>query len=199
MGFWGSFAVYRSSEPLTTLAAFLPVEAEPCIGPWHTGWQVWRVHDREGDFFDQLTEHLSKTTGAPVMLGQVLDSDGVHVRGSGPASGQWQIWLHLDRALGHLCPPPAPFDEDDNYLGDDWTDPDYEEDLTAERQRWAAVAPGGVTGAQRAIDLAVEAGLSPKPAEKVAAIIDGQAVFAEELFFDLLEALGFSDPASPSH
>jgi hypothetical protein len=32
----------------------------------------------------------------------------------------------------------------------------------------------------------------------VAGIIDGQAVFAEDLFFDLLEALGFSEPHMPA-
>lgn len=86
----------------------------------------------------------------------------------------------------------APFDEEGNYLGDDWTDPTYEAEVAALRARVLAEAPGGLQGAHAAIAWAVEARLEPDTAETIATVLSANETFAEDQFFQLLDRIGLS-------
>jgi hypothetical protein len=198
MGFWGTFVVYRGSEPLPALlpSVMAARDADRLDDPCAPQWQIWRVWNSSGQLPDDTLEILGAATGAPVLAGQVMDSDAVHVFGLGDRSGRWTAWLQIDGAIGHLEPAPAPFDEDDNYLGDDWTDPEYELEAAALRERLLVEAPGGQAGARRALEWAAEAGLTSQSAEAVPIVLDDGEVFAEDLFFRLLTALGVCEEQS---
>jgi hypothetical protein len=194
MGFWGTYVVLCSDEPPAQLLPAIAAlkDAVPSNGPWNEGWQVWVVRDSSGSLPEDLLEQLHAVTEAPVLLGRVLDSDAVHVVATGATARVWQAWLQLDGAMGFLLPPPAPFDEDDNYLGDDWSDPNYEAQVERTRREILAQAPGGVAGASTAVVWARDAGLVPGTIEAVAGVLDGRETFAEDLFFELLKRVGLS-------
>ncbi|MEV0134850.1 hypothetical protein AB0H83_41135 [Dactylosporangium sp. NPDC050688] len=194
MGFWGTYVVLRSDEP--------PAQMLPAIrtlqgavsrgGPWSAGWRVWIVHDPAGSLPDDLLEQLHAVIGAPVLLGRVLDSDAVHVVAAGTSAQPWSVWLQLDSAMGFLLPPPAPFDDDGNYLGDDWRDPAYEAQVELTRGEILAQAPGGMAGARSAQAWARDAGLTPDTVEAITSVLDGHETFAEDLFLLLLQRLGLN-------
>nr|BFE58899.1 hypothetical protein GCM10020063_034250 [Dactylosporangium thailandense] len=187
MGFWGTYVVLRSDEP--------PARVLPAItalrgavsrdGAWSTGWRVWVVRDSAGSLPDDLLEQLHAGTGAPVLLGRVLDSSAVHVVATGTSVRLWEVWLHLTYAMGYLLDPPSPF-------GDDWRDPAYEAKVELTRREILAQAPGGMAGAGSAQAWARDAGLVPDAVEAIASVLDGHETFAEDLFLHLLQQLGLN-------
>jgi hypothetical protein len=108
-------------------------------------------------------------------------------RGGMQSAGQVQV-----AAMGCLLTPPAPFDDDGSFLGEDWRDPAYEAEVDQLRREIVAEAPGGLLGAHSAIAWARDAGLVPDTAEALAAILDGRQTFAEERCFELLRLLGLN-------
>ncbi|WP_203898749.1 hypothetical protein [Virgisporangium aliadipatigenens] len=191
MGFWGTFVVHRGARPLTGFFADLePLRgAEPAGRPVE-GWSVTRVFDSDGELPEDFLTRLRDVTDAPALTARVLDSSAAYVCAAGVDTPPWQVWLQLQYALGYLLAPPPPFDEDGNYLGPDWADPEYEAASAALEERLRADAPGGVEGAGAAVAWAREAGLAPVSAEEVAALLDSENVLAEETFFAFLERLG---------
>jgi hypothetical protein len=110
----------------------------------------------------------------------------------------WDTWLEIDGAIGHVLVPPSPFDEDDNYLGDDWVDPEYEQEAAATKERMLAETFTGAAAASAAIAWAVEAGLTPAPAAEVEAALAEEEQFVEEQFFTVLNLLGLRTRDIPS-
>jgi hypothetical protein len=131
---------------------------------------------------------------APVLTGRVLASSAVHVVAAGVSTLSWQVWLQLDSALAYLLVPPAPFDEDGNFLGEDWRDPAYEAEVEQTRREMLAEAPGGVLGARSAIAWARDGGLVPDTIEAVAGILDGRQTFAEDQFLRVTSGPGAQSP-----
>ncbi|GAB3840894.1 hypothetical protein GCM10027610_049280 [Dactylosporangium cerinum] len=187
--------VVRSAEPPARLlpGTMALGDAVPSSGgPWRAGWQVWVVRDSSGPLPEDLLDRLRTATGGPVLLGRVLDSSAVRVTGVGAAPPPWEVWLQLDYAMGYLLAPPSPFDDDGNFLGSDWRDPEYEAEVELVRREILDEAPGGTAGARTVTDWARGAGLTPDSVEAVAGVLDGKETFAEDLFFDLLRRLGLS-------
>lgn len=200
MGFWGSFVVHRGEQLLADLMPGVETfgEAELCYDGVAGGWQVTRVFARDHPLPNGLLTDLRAATGAPVLAAYILDSDAAFVNALGQHTPGWQAWLNLDGALGHLAPPPAPFDEDGNYLGDDWRDPDHEREVAVVREQMLADTPGGSAAAAAAVAWAAEAGLEPGSPEDVTALLAGEDVFVEDLFFALLNRLGLdTEEAEP--
>ena len=137
MGFWGTFVVHRGDRALGELLPHVAEfgEAELCAGGAPGGWQVTRVFCSLNELTEGFLTGLRDLTAAPVLAADVLDSDAAFVTALGVQTGPWQTWLNLDAAMGYLVTPPAPFDEDDNYLGDDWVDPEYERGIAALKGR----------------------------------------------------------------
>lgn len=192
MGFWGTFVVHRDPRPLAEVFPELATLAAAGrdTDPTAAGWSVTRTFDADGELPEDFVTRLRDTTQAPAMTARVLDSSAAYVCAAGIDTPPWQVWLHLEGALGYLLDPPAPFDDAGNYLGPDWVDPQYEAACAALRQRLRAEAPGGAEGAAAAVAWARDAGLSPSGAEEVGSVVEGRGPFAEDLFLDLLERLG---------
>jgi hypothetical protein len=95
-------------------------------------------------------------------------------------------------SIGFIELAPAPFDEQGNYLGGDWTDPDYLVRAETCKQRILADAPGGRAAAEAAIAWAYEAGLRPLTAEEIMQTLRRNDTFVEEVFFALLNQLGLA-------
>lgn len=197
MGFWGSFVVHRGEQLLADLMPGVEAfgEAALCYDGVAGGWQVTRVFARDHPIPTGLLTDLRTATEAPVLAAYILDSDAAFVDALGQLTPGWQAWLGLDGALAHLVPSPPPFDEDGNYLGDDWSDPDHEREVAAIRERTLAETPGGSAAAAAAVAWAAEAGLEPGTPEEIAALLDGKEVFVEDLFFALLNRLGLDTVA----
>jgi hypothetical protein len=200
MGFWGTILVACAEQPLTELVGVRELEEHVV---WHGrgagGWQVaqlhrppvdWRVPMTGSDGLDRLLESLLAQTRRPVLAATVLDSDGAQLVGYSPRAGRWSGWLMLERMV--------------EYIGEPYTDVlnDYdEEDLPADldafwqeryelacRPLYELSPPAGVA-APHAVAWAVEAGFAPA-VDAVAAVLDGNAVFAEEHVLHLLAVLG---------
>jgi hypothetical protein len=205
VGFWGTFIVARSDRPVTELEA-LKAAADQVV--WRRtggdGWQVVQVH-RGPDGYDsqtlpagweRLLVSVMEQTGHPVLAAVVLDSDGAQVIGYSPSAGRWGGWLMLGRIIGHLDPAASPYAyEDENGEMQLDEGEDYQRRLRAAEERLYEVGPPGHLAAPLAVRWATEAGFSPTVAA-VEAVLDGGEVFAEDLFFQLLDVLGLPGLAS---
>lgn len=192
MGFKGAYVVYRGDQPLTQLVGREPdlLDAESCEGPWYSDWQVWRVFGWPEDLPADLLPRLRNAAKAPVLAGEFWDDSAVHVKGLGLLTPPWQVWLKIDDVPGYMLTPPAPFDEDDNFLGEDWNDPEYEREVEQLRRRLLAAAPGGLEGAHKAVNWATEAGLQTLSLAEIAETIDRDEGFSRDIFDELLVRLG---------
>ncbi|HEX5542617.1 MAG TPA: hypothetical protein VFX60_13840 [Micromonospora sp.] len=197
--------VHRDERLLVELLPDVPAfgEGQLCYDGLASGWQVTRVFANFSDLPTYFLADLREATAAPVLAAEVLDSDAAFVTGLGLRTPPWGAWLQLEGALGHLVPPPAPFDEDGNCLGDDWTDPDYEREVATIREEILAETPGGAVAAQAALAWAREAGLEPRSLEELTAAFNRTGGFVEDVFFALLDRIGFntdkaSEPARPA-
>jgi hypothetical protein len=192
MGFKGAYVVYRGDQLLTQLVGGEPdsLDAEACRGPWHGQWQVWRVFGWPEDLPADLLPRLRDAVEAPVLAGEVWDDSAVHVKGLGLLTAPWQVWLKVRGVLGYMLTPPAPFDEHGNYLGDSWTDPEYEREVEQLRLRLLAVAPGGLEGAHKVVNWATEAGLQTASPAEIAETIDREKGVAQDILAELLARLG---------
>ena len=199
MGYWGTFIVARSDQPVMQLDG---LKAAADMVSWQRaggdGWQVAQIH-RGPDGWDspalpaeweRLLASVVEQTGHPVLAAVVLDSDGAQLIGYAPGTGRWGGWLMLDRIVAYLDPAALPYVyEDEN--GETQVDEgeDYQRRFRVARERLYQVGPPARIAAQLAVRWAGEAGYSPG-VEAVAAVLAGHEVFAEDLFFRLLDVLG---------
>lgn len=199
MGFWGTFIVARSDRPVTELEG-LKAAADQVA--WQRtggdGWQVVQVHRGPNGYdsqtlpagWERLLVSVMEQTGHPVLAAVVLDSDGAQLIGYSPNAGRWGGWLMLDRIITHLDStawPDAYEDENGELQFDEGED--YQRRLREARERLSEVGGPGHVAAPLAVQWAIEAGYAPAAAA-VEAVLDGGAVFAEDLFFQLLDVLG---------
>ncbi|BCJ55857.1 hypothetical protein Asp14428_73320 [Actinoplanes sp. NBRC 14428] len=165
------------------------------------GWQVTRVGVSSGDLPDTFLTDLRDLTGAPVLAADILDSDAAYVHAVGIDTPFWDTWLEPDGAISHFVLAAAPFDDDDNYLGDDWVDPEWEGRAAEAKRKLLEETLTGAAAASAATAWAVEAGLTPDPIAAVVATLADVRTFAEEQFFALLDRLGIrvsEQPAPPT-
>jgi hypothetical protein len=193
VGFWGTFVMHRGEQLLWEL---LPEISElgdaELLHDGVGGWQVTRVYASLDSLPVDFLAKVRERTTAPVLAADVLDSDAAFVTALGRQTPGWQGWLQLDRALGHLVPPPSPFDEDGNHLGDDRRSPDHEREVAAVKARILGETPGGLAAATAAVQWATEAGLQPGSRNEVREALTSEALLVEDVFFDLLNRLGFA-------
>ncbi|SCE77420.1 hypothetical protein GA0074695_1002 [Micromonospora viridifaciens] len=200
MGFWGTLVICRGAVALAELPVIraLGREAEPWAGPWRPGWRGWRIW---GSTPEGLPGELATAGLAPLLTAQVLDSDAALVTGIDPAGGSWAGWLRLEAALGHLVPPPAPFDDEGNWIDVDIEDPAafpaYHEELAETRARLLAAAPGGRATAEGAVAWAAGSGLPAPSVDAVLAVLASERVFVEEQVWELVRLLGPVGPVGP--
>jgi hypothetical protein len=96
----------------------------------------------------------------------------------------------LERIIPYLDPAAVPYAyEDENGEMQVDEGEDYQRQLREVRERLYQVGPPGHLAAPLAVRWANEAGYRPAVAA-VEAVLNGYEAFAEDLFFELLDALG---------
>jgi hypothetical protein len=205
VGFWGTFIVARSGRPVMELEG-LKAAADQVA--WQRtgggGWQVVQIHRGPNGYdsqtlpadWERLLVLVMEQTGHPVLAAVVRDSDGAQLIGYSPNAGRWGGWLMLDRIIGHLDPAASPYayeDENGEIQVDEGED--YQRRARVARERLYEVGGPGHVAAPGAVRWAIEAGYAPAAAA-VEAVLDGGEVFAEDLFFQLLDVLGLPGLAS---
>jgi hypothetical protein len=199
MGFWGTFIVARSDRPVMELEG-LKASADQAL--WQRtgadGWQLVKFH-RGPDGWDEaavpagwerLLIAVMEQTGHPVLAAVVLASDGAELIGYSPNAGRWGGWLMLERIVAHIDPNAGPYvyeDENGQFQTDEGED--YQRRLREALDRIYKVVPPGHIAAPLAVRWANEAGLTPT-SSAVKAVLNGDELFAEDLFFQLLDVLG---------
>jgi len=204
VGFWGTYIVARAGRPLTGLPALRPSAARAnwqWQGP--DGWQAVQVDRGPASWdspdlphaWDGLLRGLAKQAGNPVLAAVIKHSGGAQLLGCSPVAGRWGGWLMADGITWRSLPDDNPYecwDENGNQHVED--DADYERRHQEALDRlYAAAGPPGSAAAPSAVAWAREAGLNPDPAA-VAAALDAEGVFPEDILFQLLAALGIPDP-----
>jgi hypothetical protein len=197
VGFWGTFVVHRGPRSLAQLFADLkPLSDAEESGGAVDGWAVTRAFDSDGELPEDFVTRLRDATAAPALTVRILDSSAGYVCAAGVTTPSWQAWLCLGAACGYLSTGPSPFDDEGNYLGPDWVDPEHEAANAALKERLLSEAPGGMQGAASAVAWAREAGLTPGSIEAIAAVLDRDDARGDAACAEFLELLGvLAEPA----
>ncbi|MFF7678446.1 hypothetical protein [Actinacidiphila glaucinigra] len=194
MGFSGHLVFARSNRPLMEAPVFDGVDQEqkdavhtwrPREGGWQTlqfGNEIW-----EDDDLPALVEW----TGAPACVAQVSESSLALVTGLGTDGRRWQAWLNLHVAAPFLTEEPEDVDEV-IY----WVDtPEFHDAVGRTRAELDAQVPSDAAGA---LAWAAAAGFAAAASQsRIEELLRSEETFVEELFDDLLDALG-SPAATPT-
>lgn len=172
MGWWGSLIVGRSDQQIAELAAL--EEYGQTLELWAElgdGWQVWAHNGWElADDVEGWLPAFAAECESPVLTAYFFDSDCADVRGFGARSGPWAACLGRESMQSYLS-------EDGGNVEETFPSAQAAALLAA---RWSAEA--GYAADDGALVRVLKAGRG-KP-------------FAEDLFDDLLEALGL--PVEPT-
>ena len=200
MGFWGAYVVARCDAPLEDVLGY-----GRQMHRWRgaDGWQVIQTPDGPdafdesglAAFRDRLIASVTTATGSPVLTAVFMDSDGAYVSAFAPGGDGWNVWLMLDRIIVHIDDDAWPdFVEDGEggYLPiEDETYHARYAAITHRLHTALAVSPSQEATAQ-AIRWAADISLVADRTA-VRSALSGREAFAEDLFFDLLTALGLPD------
>ncbi|MER5197835.1 hypothetical protein ACWD3J_00850 [Streptomyces sp. NPDC002755] len=188
MGFSGHLVFARGERSLLEAPVFDGVddEVKSAVHTWPSrpgGWQTLQFD--HGLWEDDDLSALVESTGAPACVADVSDSDIALVTGLGTDGQRWQAWLNLDLAAALLVEEPE--DVDDTSL---WAvSPEFDDALRRKRAELEMDVPADARGA---LAWAAAAGV-PAGAEqpRIEELLRSSETFVEELFSDLLDALGF--------
>ena len=172
MGFWGSLVLCRPGGEFGELDAIASRdESVTEVGRPGGDWRIGQGEDATLiDDAEAFLQDLVGESGAPALLGYVVDSDCVDVVALGTASGLWRSCL--DRAAMQAYAEDGPLD--DSILVPD-------------------------AAAERAAAWAAEAGLQPDlVALRSVFSRTGDELLAEALFFQLVDALGVAGASAPA-
>ncbi|MBB5784576.1 hypothetical protein [Nonomuraea jabiensis] len=203
MGFWGTYIVARANQPLTGLPALRQSAAN---ASWHwqgpDRWRAVQVDRGPAGWdsptlphaWDGLLTGLMQQTGHPVLAAVIKHSEGAQLLGRSPVAGHWGGWLMADGITWRSLPADGPAQSWDENGEQHAEDPaEYQRRRQAALDRlYTAAGPPGSAAAPSALAWAREAGLTPDPAA-VTTALDAKGVFAEDVLFQLLAALGLPD------
>ncbi|MGX4695103.1 hypothetical protein [Streptomyces sp. JNUCC 63] len=145
-------------------------------------------HGLPGDAEDALLS-VVQWTGAPACVATICDSDFGVVMGAAPDGSFWQGWLNLDTAAGELTEMPEDAEES---LPED---PAFQAAVTCKRAEMeASVSNDALKAVIWARAAGFGQGVDPSVVEQ---IFRGHETFAEDLFFTLLDRLGFPPAVDP--
>jgi hypothetical protein len=172
MGFWGSFVLCKTDQPLDEVEVInARDEGVEWTRAYADGWQVGQYAgtDIVSDA-PRLLEDLTELTGAPTLIGFVLDSDCIDVQGFGTASGHFHACIDRECMSGYL--QDANMAVEQLYLPPD-------------------------EAAARAAAWATEASLHPDHDALVHLFTNARCdPTVDKLFFDFIKALGITDHTS---
>jgi hypothetical protein len=196
VGFWGTYIIGCSDQPLEALDALKGDAQDVC---WrragHDDWQIIQIHRGPAGWsalplpapWEGTLVAIMEQTQRPVLAITELDEDGSQLIGYSRQAGRWGGWLNLEAILPHLdrrALPSVYEDENGDYQVDD------SEDFRVLRQQimddlYRRVGPPAPQAADLAARWAREAGLAPDPATLLSALESGQ-------FTALLRGLGLA-------
>ncbi|TDD59052.1 hypothetical protein E1263_16775 [Kribbella antibiotica] len=200
MGFWGMFMVAESAVHPRDVIPELPAEVEveqTRLTSAAGDWSRWRIWTNVGRLSAELGHQVEVIPRSSVILAEFYDSDGARVDFVDWPSTHWTTYLNLDRTLGYIITPYAPFDAEGNELDEaavEAQDAVYQRERDAEYARLHVPA---ATTAPAALAWAEHAGLTPQSTvAELIALLDSNELFAEDAFYDLLKALGLEPAAA---
>ncbi len=195
MGFSGHLVFARSKRPLLEAPVFDSIhqKLKDTVQAWCPrpgGWQTLQFD--HGLWEDDYLSALLGWTSAPACVADVSDSDIALVTGLGTNSQRWRAWLNLDNAAALLTEEPEGLDDVSLWVGT----PEFNEAVTRKRAELDVDVPAAAEGA---LVWAVAAGI-PATAQqpRIEELLRSRETFAEDLFRDLLDELGFPRAAQPS-
>lgn len=194
MGFWGHFIVARSERPLLEAPVFDGLgrdgrAAAHTLWPRPGGWQTLQL-DLDSWNVSRLPA-LVASTGAPACTAWFYDSDMAHLTGLGTDGRQWEAWLHPDVAAQLRVEDPEDMDDSSVW----WSSPEFAEAARLIRAELDAEVPDV---AANAIAWAASAGVGVADRARIEEVLRSEEGLAEDVFFDLLDALGFPAAVEPS-
>jgi hypothetical protein len=200
MGFWGSYVVHRDEELLWQLLPEVPElrDGELQYDQVSGGWQITRIRASSSDLPETFLTDLRDATGAPVLTADIMDSSAAYVHAVGVRTPFWDTWLKIESAVAYSVLPESPFDDDGNYLGADWVDPEYEAKAADVKQQMLTETLSGPTAAAAAVAWAQEARLSPAPVTEITVALAATETFVEDQFFTVLNRLGIDTRTTPT-
>ncbi|MFD7880195.1 hypothetical protein ACFV5G_40040 [Streptomyces sp. NPDC059766] len=191
MGFWGYFIFARSERPLLEAPVFVGLgqdqkAAVRTLRPRPGGWQTLQL-DTDSWSESQLPA-LVEWTSAPACTAWIHDSDMAYVTGLGTDGRRWETRLHPDIAAALMVKDPEDLDDSSVW----WSSPEF---AAAARLIHAELDAEVPTVAASVIAWAASAGVAvPDLQARIEEVLRSKEVFAEEVFFNLLDALGFPLP-----
>ncbi|MFI0717721.1 hypothetical protein [Streptomyces sp. NPDC021224] len=194
MGFWGHFIVARSERPLLEAPVFDGLgrngrAAAHTLWARPGGWQTLQL-DPDSWNVSQLPA-LVACTGAPACTAWFYDSDMAHLTGLGTDGRQWEAWLRPDVAANLRVEDPEDMDDSSVW----WSSPEFAEAARLIRAELDAEVPDVAAGA---IAWAASAGVGVADRARIEEVLRSEEGSAEDVFFDLLDALGFPAAAELS-
>lgn len=195
MGYSGCLVFARCERPLLEAPVFDGAGAESKgrvheCEPRPGGWQTLQFDG--GVWEDDQLPLLVEWTGAPACVADVFDSDVALVTGLGTDGRLWQAWLGLDQVAALFVAEPDDVDDTSLY----WGTPECDEAVRRKRAELDAEVPASAAGA---LAWAAAAGRTATAQEqsRIEEVLRGSEVFVEDLFFQLLDALGFPRTTGP--
>lgn len=195
MGFSGELVFGRSRRPLLDAPVFDGiVRGRDMAGvgwPRAGGWQTLQFTGGGIEKPEATLRALVEWTGAPACVASVYDSDVAIVTGLGPDAEPWGACLNLEKAAGLWAEIPDDVDDMSEWL----STPAFTGAVDRKRAELDADVPDD---AQRALDWARSAGFGHSvTAGSIQEVLRSGEVFAEELFDELLDRLGFPAAVDP--
>lgn len=194
MGFSGELMFGRSEGFLAEAPVFADVRKEGPgrVSAWPArsgGWQTLQF--RFGILKDPeaALDALVDWTEAPACWVSVDDSDAALVTGASPGGSRWEACLNIEAAAGLWAPVPDEVEDTSVWVAS----PAFAEAVSARRAELEAEVPAA---ARSALAWAAAAGFGAGgTADSVEHVLRSGGVFVEERFSELLDALGFPEPA----
>ncbi|WP_052397911.1 hypothetical protein [Streptomyces sp. NRRL F-5123] len=199
MGFSGTLVFCRSERPLAEAEVFDTLQEEVLEelaerGEWWPRSGGWRTAAVGGDYWDEETlREIVEGSAAPACLGYVYDSDVVYIRGLTPSGREWAATVGMESAAALRVEPPDDLEADPIHW---YSSAQCAEAIARKVAEFDADVP---QDARDALAWAVEAGFgSGVEVAAIEALLRSKPEpFAEELFCDLLDALGFPAAEEP--
>jgi hypothetical protein len=194
VGFSGQLVFARSERPLLEAPVFDSIDQglKSTVHEWWPrpdGWQTLQLD--QGLWADDHLSALVDWTGAPACVADVSDSDLAVVTGLCTNGQRWEAWLNLDKAAALLAEEPE--DLDDTSL---WAaTPEFDEAVRSKRAELDMEVPADAEGA---LMWASAAGVQAAAQQsRIEELLRSRETFAEDLFSDLLDELGFPKAIEP--